>query len=264
MKFAIKSIVAAAAFVAVGAASAAAVTVAAGSAYNGLKFSGSGTLSFSQELLGALNTGGVSVAPYGAATAVTVGVAGGYTEAGASAPITALSIDGNTVVGATTTGGALQTAVKNGVGTGGSLIVTDLIVDITNKKVNATLIGANGVGTLTNVAVWDITGTPDYDVDGNFLGTYQADAVVGSTTIAGVGTYNTTFNGLKITTTAFTSFTKALGLNATGKAALSAVQTFGVINSTIVATPAIPEPSTYALMGLGLVGMSLVARRRAK
>jgi hypothetical protein len=29
-----------------------------------------------------------------------------------------------------------------------------------------------------------------------------------------------------------------------------------------VITPTIPEPSTYALMGLGLVGISLVARRR--
>jgi hypothetical protein len=40
---------------------------------------------------------------------------------------------------------------------------------------------------------------------------------------------------------------------------------WGSISSSIVFTAReIPEPSTYALMGLGLVGISLVARRRAK
>jgi hypothetical protein len=262
MKFAIKSIVAAAAFVAVGAASAAAVTVAAGTGvYQGLSFTGTGTLTFSSQLLGALNTGGVAVAAYGGAGSDTVGNVGGYTAIGATATIASLSIDGSNVVGAATTGGLKQTAVANGVGTGGSLIVTDLVVDITNKKVFGTIIGGNNVGTLTNQYLWDITGTPQYDAAENLSG-YANDAVTGSTTIAGAGTYKTTFNGLKITTTAFTSFTTALGLNKTGRSALSAVDTFGTINSTIVA--AVPEPSTYALMGLGLVGMSLVARRRAK
>lgn len=251
MKFAMKSIVAAAAFVAAGVASAASVTVTAGSGvYNGLTFTGSGSLSFSTDLLGALDTGKVSVAGYGAATATVVKDTDGYyLEASAAAPITALTIDSSTnaVLAAATTGGATQTApVLKSVSSGGSLTVTDLNVDLAAKKVYATIIGGNGVGTLTNFYLWDVA------------------SITGATTVSGAGSYTTTLTGLSITQAGFDTFVKSLGLLTLGKSALTGVTDFGTITSTITATPAIPEPSTYALMGLGLVGISLVARRRAK
>lgn len=246
MKFAMKSIVAATAFVAAGVASAASVTVPAGTVYNGLTFSGSGALSFSADLMGALDTGKVSVVGYGAATATVLKDTDGfYSQVTASAPITALTIDTgtNAVLGAATSGGATQTApVLKSVSSGGSLTVTDLNVDLANKKIYATLIGGNGVGTLTNFYLWDI------------------GSITGATTVAGAGTYTTTLTGLKITSDGFNKFTQALGLLSLGKAALTGVTDFGVVTSTIVAT--IPEPSSYALMGLGLAGMGLVARRR--
>ena len=249
MKFAMKSIVAAAAFVAAGVASAANVTVAAGTGvYNGLTFTGAGSLSFSADLLGALDTGKVSVAGYGAATATVLKDTDGYySQVSASAPITALTIDNatNSVVGAATTGGATQTApVLKSVSSGGSLTVTDLNVDLAAKKVYATIIGGNGVGTLTNFYLWDI------------------GSITGATQVTGAGTYTTTLSGLSITTDGFNKFVQSLGLLTLGRSALQGVTDFGVITSTITAS--VPEPSTYALMGLGLVGMGLVARRRAK
>ncbi|MES2089815.1 MAG: PEP-CTERM sorting domain-containing protein, partial [Pseudomonadota bacterium] len=114
----------------------------------------------------------------------------------------------------------------------------------------ATIIGANGVGTLSNVYLWDI-GT-----------------ITGATSFAGVGTYNTELSGLSITTEGFNLFVKSLGLLTTGKNALAGVTDYGTISSTIIATaapvPAVPEPATYAYLigGLAIVGMSL--RRRAK
>lgn len=252
MKFALKSIVAATAFVAAGMASAASVTVPANTAYNGLSFSGSGSLSFSADLLGALDTGKVAVAGYGAATATVIKDSDGfYTQASAAAPITSLTIDSSTynVLSAATSGGATQTApVLKSVSSGGSLTVTDLNVDIANKKVYATIIGGNGVGTLNNFYLWDI------------------GSITGATSVTGAGSFTTSMTGLSITTAGFNTFVQSLGLLNLGKSALSGVTDFGTITSTIVAktVTAVPEPSTYALMALGLVGVSVVARRRSK
>ena len=268
MKMTLKTLAAAAAFVAAGVANAGTITLPTGGSVSDSNFdfsglSGSGTLTFSSTLIGALNAGGVQVAqvdPAVVTTTTTTPTSSKYKTVSAAAPVTSLTgtFDGSTVavtqVG--TAGGALQTAVDDGfTTTGGTLSITNLTVDLTAKRVYATLIGANGVGTVNNLYLWDIA------------------TITGATSFAAVEgniTSTNTLSGLKINANAFSLFSQALGLTAAGNNALATVTDFGSISSSITVTAAkvptttVPEPSTYALMGLGLAAVGLVARRRAK
>ena len=92
---------------------------------------------------------------------------------------------------------------------------------------------------------------------------------------------SSSFGGVVGTNITSSASTRTLGLNASGfvlsqgfRDYLTAAELnpddYGYIADlignvkigTVSVTPAIPEPSTYALMGLGLVGVALVSRRR--
>jgi len=261
MKFALKNLVVAAAFVAAGAANAADLTLNAGGSVTDQGWTvsgltGSGTLSFSPLLLQALYAGSVDVAGVDPAVATIVGslADGGFVSIDAAAPITSLtgSFDGTTVtVGqVATAGGALQTAYADDfTNSGGSLAITNLRVDLGAKIVYADLEGGNGVGLKQNIALWNIA---------NISGPTSFAAVQGTITSVNELT------GLSITSEAFGYFTQSLGILAGGLGVLESITDYGSISSTITVTASIPEPSTYALMGVGLLGVSLVARRRAK
>lgn len=283
MKFAMKTLVAASAFVAAGMAGAASGTLATGSSitaegYTLSDLSGSGSLTFSSTLIGALNAGRVSVTGVEPAVANVTFKTNNITKvvsintASAAAPVTSLTGDyGNGTLVATqvtTAGGALQTAASSNIATtGGSLSVTNLRVDLVNKKVFADLNGGNGVGLRTNVDLWSIGSI--IETDSTFTtntGNPNPTTFLYPTLAAGQSQVITSYNqirGLSINAAAYELFATSLGLTANGRNSLSTVTDFGVINSAIsVKVTAVPEPSTYAMMVAGLVGLGVVARRR--
>lgn len=232
MKVAFKSLIAAAAFISVAtAASAAIVTVPSGGMYKGAKLTGNEVFSLSVDTLGVFDVLAAQVTAVSPAQGNIIKDSDGFfSAASVTSALTSLAVNEDTDedVSLSAGGGFTVTSpIIRSVSSGGTITLTDLKVDLSSKKVFATVVGANGVGTVTNVAMWDF------------------DTVVGATSVGtwgGSGVFNSVVSGLRFTTDGLSKFISALGLSTLGKAALNGVTDFGSIALTVNMAPA-PVPA---------------------
>ncbi len=230
------------------AALAAALSCAAHASGPGYTFTdGSGILTFTSNSLAALNTAGVTV------TAAAPASFDGSKITMTSDDAHVVWNDKFDIQSMTGYGGFTLTSSTT---KGAQVVLTNIQLDPTAAIVYADAVtssfsnsfGAYQGKTISHMALFS----------GNLVGS--------SNIVASGGNVNTAIQNLALSSVSIPELGNALGVPTFIQQALFPSINFGQIAlvGTFKPTVAVPEPSTYALMGIGLVGLTLTQRRRAR
>lgn len=239
---------------------------------------GTGNLVFSPDALSALKTSGSSVLTTSTIpsltnlTGLTVGAinAASYTKANGTVSLTFNDATGvgdtlTTLQAANSLVNIRRTLVEDGVVLGTlNVYMANFNVNLTNSTIFADLYTSTDAGALVSFGKRAIFTADVPGVVGGTGGNIVLDSVSANGVANGHASGSLAGN-LRINTAAADIILTALDLGTTGPVAdLVRNANWGATSASGVFTaPAlVPEPSTYALMGLGLCGIGLLNRRR--
>jgi hypothetical protein len=169
-------------------------------------------------------------------------------------------------LGASLQGSFTLSAIRQaGLASGGSVLISGLKVDVVSQRITADISGSRlafgaepaEAFALSNVALWSFAQTagPSPFDPASLIAVNDASLAV------------FTLSGLTLTSDGLAALTSGLGLRSSGVSAL-ATQDWGSLAVDLrygavgpLTVPGVPEPSSWAMMGAGLVGLLLVRRR---